>query len=489
MLLAASSAKAQHIETAYPEIGPLENICPHHVHADREFGGNGPNVIMSAGLNASPDDRFARSSYDFWARETKKNWTRAVRAETEEIYQPGDCFLIDTFGSDTYTDWTEVDHDHDLNYSPVSGTEFVRSMKFRGDTSNNDVGNCTPDDTKFWYYFNDITVVSSARAPECAKPNGDPPDVTEVDGSAVLSAINAIAAQMELYLDNVGFSLGYPLFVANNSHLEFDAPPLIRIPFTIPVFHSGPFTFYIDDVASDSITVEPDGGGYMFKFSFETNGVEIRSSCEPKYQNTGGDYIDPIEVFDAFVDDHMGIYGVPYDSAECPQDPVVPTCTKFLDYLQSTEVSLKFDSFLDEVACDFVGDITVDLDTIEAQIRLFFEVDGSMVRFRRPSAARPEMDLWVNLGVASQTGPCENHVLGAFDFCMENDELEAELEANLRLALADIVFQALDPAAQPTNVFGAIMSQLLTAFTGMPANLVAIVIRDSPEGEILFVTN
>lgn len=224
-----------------------------------------------------------------------------------------------------------------------------------------------------------------------------------------------------------------------------------------------------------SLASTPDGKGALCDYVFTAD--ETKSNWT-KVQLPNGEYLTVQEFIELYQQLHPGqpVYCAPQ------------FCQDFIDFVEGPQVAAVYGGIGTFVQCGLGGEYTVDLSKIEASVRLFFEVDGATLRFRPPHPDRPESDVLIDITVAGQTGPCENNILAISDDCMETDELEAVLEAELSFALGEFLKTELDPARQPNNIFGTIISSVLSVIGGMPVDLVALVVKDHAEGGLLFVT-
>ena len=74
---------------------------------------------------------------------------------------------------------------------------------------------------------------------------------------------------------------------------------------------------------------------------------------------------------------------------------------------------------------------------------------------------------------------------------MELDEINLMIEAQLRGALGEMMFTALDPQQQQSNLFAEIIGDIVDLLGPFSPNLQAIFVGDTGEssGNIFFVTN
>jgi len=121
-------------------------------------------------------------------------------------------------------------------------------------------------------------------------------------------------------------------------------------------------------------------------------------------------------------------------------------------------------------------------------MRLIPEIVGGNLQLRPIDPTNPLRDIWVEIGVGSQSGPCHENVLAVSHDCNEDDEWETVLEFEIASAIADGFASALsDP---PNSMVGQIVNAISSAI-GSPTNLVGIYISDSDgnEGDIYIFTN
>ena len=130
----------------------ISNFIPPHTRGDREFGGHGPDVFVSATLiNRST---FLDVSVFMKAVETKSDFTTASGSKTFRIHNIEPGFRIKRIINDTSSSASYVDNDHGVDTLSLSSAELVREFLVVGDTSGNDAGT----DTKVSVNFNPITV-------------------------------------------------------------------------------------------------------------------------------------------------------------------------------------------------------------------------------------------------------------------------------------------------------------------------------------------
>lgn len=141
-------------QTVYKEVtiggASLEGMCPAWVKngGDREFGGHGPTIRIDVEMSAYKNTNNKLSvKVGFRATETKPDNTTADGYWEYPVYTAPVGWVIDEILSDNSSYMDYVDTNHDYDYPPILGSNFVTFIKVRGDTEGNDVGNCTTDDT------------------------------------------------------------------------------------------------------------------------------------------------------------------------------------------------------------------------------------------------------------------------------------------------------------------------------------------------------
>ncbi|MEM1022033.1 MAG: hypothetical protein AAGJ19_00005 [Myxococcota bacterium] len=382
------------------------------------------------------------------------------------------CLLIDAILSpdQSLANFTDTDHEED----PVSfsAPSYVQLLKVKGDTSGKDTDNCTNDDTKYHVAYRDMELRVDLDPNECQKQDGSPPDVTKFDGAALLTALNDIASRTSLRVDNVEFSTGSAVFDPDESFLEVAATGGVSFitRFSVDPVIEGRFTIFFDDINSTTVTVTPDGGGYLFDFDFETNGVELRSSCNKSLVTDDGEFLASAEA--------AALLGI--TEAD-------------LELMSVQEIHLALLSIIGTglegwATCELGNELQVNLDTINAQIRLIPRIENGNLELRPIDPSNPLRDIWVEIGVLSQSGPCHENVFAIAHDCNENEEWVSILEFEIASAIATGLSEAINDA--PNSMIGQVVNEITSAI-GSPTNLVGIYISDSDahNGDIYVFTN
>ena len=509
------SAKAQYAQAPRttehtPSLGSLYQICPDRDRTlgNRDFSGNGPDVTNEGSLvtgmggpgvfdGVTPllPDRTLEVEHVFFAEEFKPDTSTAQDTITERNMNVADCEIISSIDSPSSQTFFYRDTNHELDGfddSDFGPNSMFRRLRVKGDTGNDDIDNCTTDDTKYTVDYLPAEITVDINALECQKPNGDPPDVTEADATPALSAFNQALASLALRLENVDFSTPQPSFEPLDSFIELNTPAIptpIRIPFTIPSVEEALWEFLIHDINSTSVSAGPDRGGLTLAIEFETTGTEVVSSCESKFQRQNGDLFTVQEVSDMLLAD-TGDGAIFHPAGGFTQNFLAWAAPNdFVDIDAGNGVVFN-SGFL---ICDLAGNVTIDFNHIEAEVRIFLHVqdDGSII-FRPMDPERPEQDVFVTAVVSGQTGPCHESAFAGLDICMEPEELSLFFEAKLTEIIADALEPLLRPANQPANMFGNLITDITSGPPGIPTtNLVAIIFGDTgeDEGKVLFVTN
>jgi hypothetical protein len=139
-----------------PAIGKL---CPRKIDngADREFDSHGPYVAAWAEL-------FTKNSRELWvhiflrARETQSDNSQAQSSWNYPLWTAPIGSTIIQYSPDQPSTTEYVDTNHQLDIPPINGSALVQRFEIMGDTSGDDIGNCTNDDVYIIVTFNQIQV-------------------------------------------------------------------------------------------------------------------------------------------------------------------------------------------------------------------------------------------------------------------------------------------------------------------------------------------
>jgi hypothetical protein len=125
-------------------------LCPSHYRGDREYAGHGPQVTVTADLSTSGEvlslDLYMDQS------ETRSDWSAAFLGRNYFLYGVQSGQVIRFIWNATHSEVTYVDTDHALDRFFPADT-LVQEFAIMGDTSGNDIGNCTADDAYLSVYL------------------------------------------------------------------------------------------------------------------------------------------------------------------------------------------------------------------------------------------------------------------------------------------------------------------------------------------------
>lgn len=131
-------------------VSPTPKFIPQHVAGDRDFGGHGPRVNVSASI-AIRNTREIWATISMNARETQSDWTEVQGSTNFRLYghdRPILAILSDTFSQQSY-----IDTDHSDDELPLSPNDLVNKFVCVGDTGGDEAGTRTG----VTVHFNPIT--------------------------------------------------------------------------------------------------------------------------------------------------------------------------------------------------------------------------------------------------------------------------------------------------------------------------------------------
>ncbi len=150
--------------TSVPIRGTFNRLCPQHIGGDREYGGHGPEVYVNVTLRRN-SSRDKMELYTYMHQiETRADWSESefersftlgsapAGRQFSLIWAPGPTgsYQWTSLGSATEYDSYElfyVDTNHSLDrFFPSGAKWWLQEVAANGDTSGNDIGNCTADD-------------------------------------------------------------------------------------------------------------------------------------------------------------------------------------------------------------------------------------------------------------------------------------------------------------------------------------------------------
>jgi hypothetical protein len=149
-------------------------FCPDHVRGDREFAGHGPHVTAHAAVDLEGNDIVLRLYFkaEEWENGAPRSdyttaqspYPGAANAWRRVLYTlgPNETFVRwnTSDGNDPNSSTEYVDDDHAIDSpSNTSGNGLVTRWTIMGDTSGDDVGNCTADDVYITIATNPISFV------------------------------------------------------------------------------------------------------------------------------------------------------------------------------------------------------------------------------------------------------------------------------------------------------------------------------------------
>jgi hypothetical protein len=153
LLLAAGTSQAEWVYLAPQSI---TRLCPTHVSGDREYAGHGPEVMASAELSWEYYPVELRLLLTMTQVETRADWSAAFLQTVFPIYHTSGKIITYVWNAKrSEVNYTDTDHDVDWFYP---ADNLVEAFAIMGDTSGNDIGNCTADDAYLSVYLEPIWV-------------------------------------------------------------------------------------------------------------------------------------------------------------------------------------------------------------------------------------------------------------------------------------------------------------------------------------------
>jgi hypothetical protein len=146
-----------HAEFAYAGTPYFNRLCPTWIGGDREYSSNGPSVYAYAELSiVSGTHLYVRVYMD--QLETKSNWSHARYNQRFWLYTaPSGRRIAYTWNAPrSEKHYVDTDHAEDVFYPTDTLVEYFR---IKGDTSGNDIGNCTSDDAYLTVKFEALWVM------------------------------------------------------------------------------------------------------------------------------------------------------------------------------------------------------------------------------------------------------------------------------------------------------------------------------------------
>jgi hypothetical protein len=133
------------------ELQGTPKLIPPKVGGDAEFDSHGPNVRVTARLTV-------RNGQELWAtvtmhaKETQRDYTEVNGSADFLMYRHPTAIL--RIVSDTYSEASYTDTDHEDDVIPVGAGELVREFVCVGDTKGKEAGSRTG----VTVYFNPVTI-------------------------------------------------------------------------------------------------------------------------------------------------------------------------------------------------------------------------------------------------------------------------------------------------------------------------------------------
>jgi hypothetical protein len=133
------------------ELQGTPKLIPPKVGGDAEFAGHGPNVRVTTRLTMR-NGRELWATVTMHAKETKRDYTEVNGSADFLMYRHPAAIL--RIVSDTYSEASYTDTDHEDDVIPVGAGELVREFVCVGDTKGKEAGSRTGVSV----YFNPVTI-------------------------------------------------------------------------------------------------------------------------------------------------------------------------------------------------------------------------------------------------------------------------------------------------------------------------------------------
>jgi hypothetical protein len=144
LLLTVGTSQAGWVSVAPQD---FTRLCPQHTGGDREYAGHGPRVDVRGELYTAPNLRDLVLHLTMTQQETRSDWSRADLDRTFVLYTaPVGQQIRYIYNASIFAlSYVDTDHAVDTFYFSSEANIF-RALEIMGDTSGNDIGNCTADD-------------------------------------------------------------------------------------------------------------------------------------------------------------------------------------------------------------------------------------------------------------------------------------------------------------------------------------------------------
>lgn len=130
-------------------------LCPTWTNGDRDFGGQVDVEVKITILKKSQNQIWRR--VEFILEEPNPDYSTAIGHWEQKIYQAPSGWTVHEIITNTQSNWSYTDTDHSLDTGTSNNPHSpVYKIKVNGDTSGNDIGNCTTDDSYLSVYYNPI---------------------------------------------------------------------------------------------------------------------------------------------------------------------------------------------------------------------------------------------------------------------------------------------------------------------------------------------
>lgn len=134
-----------------------QKFFPSHYAGNKEFGGQGPNITISATIKILNKNEIW-ATISFSVVEANNGDSKAYGEWDIRLYKASFYEKIIAIKSDNYTQTFFEDTDHSEDIVKFHSSELVNQFICKGDTAGDDIGNDTNDDAYLLVKFNPITI-------------------------------------------------------------------------------------------------------------------------------------------------------------------------------------------------------------------------------------------------------------------------------------------------------------------------------------------
>lgn len=246
-----------------------------------------------------------------------------------------------------------------------------------------------------------LAALAAAGLSASAPARADTKDVT-IPKSVVFSAINAYAKGIEIRLDNWGSfsSAGGGTWHTNGSYVSFPSGQKVMLPVDRSPTVTGAlrrYNAYVDDLATQSIDVKPDGDRIKVRLFFESAGDEIRIGCINRRKD---------EPCDAHVFKHTGDVNNAHVTAW-----LKPKIVGSKISIEPSDLTLDFDLSLDSWILEEVKNVASHFVDVKGKVRSAVKA-AFMTELAKP-AVRSKLSVDVNDAVLDKLADALKPKLGA----------------------------------------------------------------------------